>query len=115
MRKAQDTAPATAQAENAKESKYGKTKAGVGAQRAVRSGTGCTLPEACLVQASNHQGSGKRRWTVTTRVAKTPERGAGQIHRCDNPIGDRAQGFERSVDSISLLVFSFRLGPNHSL
>ena len=97
MRKAQDTVPAAAKAEKTKENKYGKTKGGVGdtgiAMRlSGRFGPGLNalLQEACWVQSSNHQGSGKRRWTVTTGVAKTPERCAGQIHRCDNPLGHRA-------------------------
>ena len=31
--------------------------------------------------------AGERRWTATPGVAKTLERSAGQIHRCDNPLG----------------------------
>ena len=99
MRKAQDTAPAAAQAEKTKDNNYGKTKGGVGVTGLAMQligrfgpGLGCTSPEACWVQASNHQGSGKRRWTVPTGVAKTLERCSGQIHCCDNPLGHRAQG-----------------------
>ena len=62
MKKAQDTAPVAAQAEKAKEYKYGKAKGGVGvtghghaAQRAVRPGTGRTSPKACWVQEGDHQ------------------------------------------------------------
>ena len=49
------------------------------------------------------------------RSGEHSERRAGQIHRCDNPLGHRAQGLERSVELVALSVFSFRSGPNHSL
>ena len=76
------------------------------AQRAVRPGTGRTSPKACGVQEGDHQGSRERLWTVTTGVAKTRESCTGQIHCCDNPLGQRAEGLERSVESVALLRFS---------
>ena len=39
-------------------------------------------------------------------MAKTPESCTGQIHCCDNPLGHRAQGLERSVETVALLGFS---------
>ena len=97
MRKAQDTAPAAAQAEKTKKSKNGKTKGGVGVtgkamQHSGRFGPGldALLQEACWVQEGDHQCSREGRWAVTTGVAKTLEPCTGQIHRCDNPLGHRA-------------------------
>ena len=72
------------------------------AQRAVRPGTGRTSPEDCGVKESDHQGSREGRWTVTAGVAKAPKRCAGQMHRCDNPLGHRAQSLQRSVELVAL-------------
>ena len=105
MRKSQDTAPAAAQAEKTKENKHGTTKGGVGVtgiQRAVLPGTGRTSPEACWIREGDHQGCRERRWTATAEVANTPEPCAGQIHCCDNPLGHRASGLERSVKPVAL-------------
>ena len=121
MRKAQETAPAAAQAERAKESKYGETKGGLGVrgiavQLSGRSGPGL---DALLRRPAGYKRAiskaAGRDGTATTGVAKTPERSASQKHRCDNPLGHRAQGLERSAESIALMVFSFRSGQNHSL
>ena len=77
MRKAQETAPAAAQAESEGEQIWRNEKRcrshghSHAAQRAA-AGTGRTPPWACWIQARNHQGSGERRWTATTGVAKTP-------------------------------------------
>ena len=112
MRKAQDTAPAAAQVEKTKENKYVKTKGGVGVTGIAMWPSGRFGPG---LDAGDDQSSGKRRWTVTTGLAKTPEPCVGQIHCCDNPLGHRAQGLDWSVELVALSVFSIRSGLNHSL
>ena len=74
MRKAQEQAPAAAQAEKAKESKYGKTKGGIGVTgKAVhlsgRFGPGLDtlLRKLAGFQTSDHQCSGKRQRTAPYR------------------------------------------------
>ena len=46
--------------------------------------------ETELRERQRQTGSGERRWTITAGVAKTPESCTGQIHCCDDPLGDRA-------------------------
>ena len=74
-----------------KKRKEGLDVSGIAMQLSGRFGLGLdALRRLDGYNRSNHQCSGKRRWTVTTRVAKTPERSAGQIHRCDNPLGHKS-------------------------
>ena len=109
MRKAQKQDPATAQAEKAKESKYGKTKGGIGVTGIAVQLSGRFGPrlDTLLRKLAGY--------TAPTGMTKTPERSAGQIHRCNNPLGRRASGLERQA---SVLAFDFSLirsGLNHSL
>ena len=90
MSKALETAPAAAQAEKPKESKYGKTKGGVtGTAMQLNGRFGPGLDALLRRLAGYKRAITRQRWTASTGVAKTPERCAGQIHRCDNPLGHR--------------------------
>ena len=53
--------------------------------------------QACGAQASHQQSSRQRRRTTTTRVAKTSDHSAGEVHRRDSPNGHRAPGLDRKV------------------
>ena len=65
-------------------------------------GTGYAPSQARRVQTSDHQSSGERHWTAPTGMAKTPERRAGQVHLCNNPLGHRASGLERQASALAL-------------
>ena len=117
MRKAQDTAQAAAQAEKTKENKYGKTKGGVGdtgiaMQLSGRFGPGldALLRRLAGYKRAITKAAGRDGGRSPTEVAKTPEPCARQIRRCDNPVGHRAQGLERSVERVALSVFLLPFG-----
>ena len=94
MRKALETAPAAAQAEKTKESKYGKTKGGVTGTAMQLSGRfGPGLDALFWRLAGYKRVITRQRWAATTGVAKSTERCDGQIHRCDNPLGHRHKAF----------------------
>ena len=97
MRKAQDTAPAAAQAEKTKENKYGKAKGGVGVtgisvQLSGRFGLGldAVLRRLAGYKRAITKAAGRDGGTITTGVAEALESCTGQVHCCDNPLGHRA-------------------------
>ena len=74
------------------------------AQWALWPRTGYPPSPARRILASNRQSSGESQRTTPAGMAKTPERRAGKIYRCDNPLGRRAPGLERKASSLAMTL-----------
>ena len=122
VRKAQETAPAAAHAEKAKESKYGKTKGGVGVTGIAMQLSGRFGPEldALLRRLAGYMrpitkatgrdgGRPLQEWRKLLSAALARYTAATILSAL------RSQGLEKSVELVALSVFSFRSGLNHSL
>ena len=74
------------------------------AQWALWPRTGYPPSPARRILASDRQSSGKSQRKTPTGMAKTPERRAGKIYRCDNPLGRRAPGLVRKGSALALTL-----------
>ena len=109
MRKAQEQAPQQHKRRRRKKTKMEKTKGGIGVmgialQLSGRFGPGLDtlLRQLAGYKRAIAKAAGKSQRTTPTGMADTPERRAGQIYRCDHPLGRRASGLERKVSALAL-------------
>ena len=122
MGKAQDTAPAAAQAERTKENKYGKAKGGVGVTGIAMQLSGLFGPgldallrrlagykRAITKAAGRDGGRSPQEWRKLLSLALARYTAATIL----SATGHRA--LRGAQNQLPCLVLSFRLGPNHSL